>query len=209
MQDHETERTSPPVQSPARRRIVTAAREHFFAHGFRGVTMDDLAAELAMSKKTLYAHFPSKQSLLEDVLLGKLQDIETEAARITSECSSDFLTGLHRLLVCIQRHTEEVRPPFLRDMQRESPDLFGMVEGRRREIIQRYFGMLLEEGRREGLIRKDIPVRLIIEIVLGAVHAIMNPPKIAELGLTPTTGFTAIITVILEGVLRPRGRAER
>ena len=45
---------------PAHRRIVAGARRYFFAHGFRGVTMDDLAAELAMSKKTLYAHFPEQ-----------------------------------------------------------------------------------------------------------------------------------------------------
>jgi len=51
-----------------RQRIVEAARTHFFSHGFRRVTMDDLAAELAISKKTLYAYFPSKTALLEDVL---------------------------------------------------------------------------------------------------------------------------------------------
>ena len=43
-----------------RQRIVEAARAHFFSHGFRRVTMDDLAEELGISKKTLYAHFPGK-----------------------------------------------------------------------------------------------------------------------------------------------------
>lgn len=209
MRQHEAERKSHPGANLARRRIVAAAREHFLAHGFRGVTMDDLAEELGMSKKTLYGHFGSKRSLLEAVLLDKFQDLESEAARITSECASDFHTGLHRLLMCVQRHTNEVQPAFLRDIQRESPDLFRKVEGRRREVIQRYFGKLFEEGRREGLIRKDIAVRLIIEILLAAVQGIMNPPKIAELGLTPTTGFTAIITLILEGTLSPKGRSER
>jgi hypothetical protein len=40
-----------------------------------------------------------------------------------------------------------------------------------------------------------------IEILLGAVQAIMNPPKIEELGLTPKSGFTAIVKVVLEGVI--------
>jgi len=40
-----------------------------------------------------------------------------------------------------------------------------------------------------GLIREDISVRLIKEILLGSVQTIINPPKIAELGLTPKTGF--------------------
>jgi len=51
-----------------RQRIVDAARGHFFSHGFRSVTMDDLALELGVSKKTLYAHFPGKFDLLEAVL---------------------------------------------------------------------------------------------------------------------------------------------
>ena len=45
-----------------------------------------------------------------------------------------------------------------------------------------------------------------IEILLGATEAIMNPPKMAELGLTPKTGFLAIITVFLEGLLTEKGR---
>jgi AcrR family transcriptional regulator len=40
--------------------VIAAARRQFFVHGFRRVSMDDLAAELRMSKKTLYACFPSK-----------------------------------------------------------------------------------------------------------------------------------------------------
>src|SRR5262245_39265398 len=122
-----------PAEKPAGRRIVAAARRHFLAHGFRRVTMDDLAEELGMSKKTLYAHFPSKAALLEAVLLDKSRAIEAEVARITSECSSDFLAGLHQLLACLQRHAEEIRPPFLRDLQREAPELFKVVEGRRRD----------------------------------------------------------------------------
>ena len=48
-----------------------------------------------------------------------------------------------------------------------------------------------------------------IEILVGAVQAIMNPPKMAELGLTPKTGYSAITTVILEGVLTEKGRPRR
>src|SRR5206468_1519151 len=102
--------------SAAAVRIVAAARHHFFTHGFRGVTMDDLAAELGMSKKTLYACFPSKIALLEAVLLAKFRGIEEEMENITSGTSADFIAGLHELLACVQRQTEEIRPPFLRDI---------------------------------------------------------------------------------------------
>ena len=46
-----------------------------------------------------------------------------------------------------------------------------------------------------------------IEILLGATEAIMNPPKMAELGLTPKSGFLAILTVVLEGVLTEKVRS--
>ncbi len=194
--------------NPALRRVVTAARHHFFAHGFRSVTMDDLAEELGMSKKTLYACFPSKTALLEAVLLDKFRSIETDFEAITSKSASDVLGALHQLLACVQRHTDEIQPPFVRDMRRE-PELFKLVESRRRDHIQRHFGKLFEEGRRTGIIRKDIPAELVIEILLGAVQAVMNPKKMVELGLTPNTAFSAIIAVILEGIITATGRSKR
>ena len=194
------------AQKSASERIIAAARRHFLSHGFRRVTMDDLAEELGMSKKTLYICFPSKSVLLKGVLLNKFDDIEADLRQVTANFA-DVPTALHELLACVQRHTEEIQPPFVRDIQREAPEMFQLVERRRRDVIQRHFGKLFEQGRRAGIIRKDIPTRLIIEILLGATQAMLNPPKMAELNLTPKTGFSAIVTVILEGALTKAGRS--
>lgn len=193
-------------KDPVAARIVAAARRHFFTHGFRGVTMDDLAKELGMSKKTLYAAFPSKVDLLRAVLLNKFEDVETDLDGVTSAASTDVLDALHRLLACMQQHTEEIQPPFVRDMRREAPEMFKLVEERRRQVIQRYFGRLFDAGRRAGIIRKDISTRLMIEMLLGMTEAIMNPPKMAELGLTPKSGYMSIMTVMFEGLLTEKGR---
>jgi hypothetical protein len=113
------------------------------------------------------------------------------------------------MLTCMQRHAEEIQPPFVRDMRRAAPDLFKIVETRRAALIQRYFGKLFSDGRQTGMVRKDLPPQLAIEILLGAVQAIVNPPKLAELGLTPQATFPAIISVILNGVLTATGRTSR
>jgi AcrR family transcriptional regulator len=197
-----------PTLSPTAQRIVTAAREHFFAHGLRSVTMDDLAAELGMSKKSLYAQFASKTELLRAVLLDKVSSAESDLERIMVQSSGNPLAELHQLLACVQRHSEEIQPAFVRDIRREAPELFKLVENRRREMIQRYFGRIFDAGRPAGIIRKDISTKLILEILLGAVQAIMNPGKMDELGLVPKTGYNAIIAVILEGVLTDKGRAK-
>ena len=191
---------------PAAQRIVEAARAHFFSHGFRSVTMDDLAAELGISKKTLYAHFPGKTALLEAVLADKFAGVSATLDQITREHSHDFSVALHELLAATQRELDEIKPPFVRDMRQKAPHVFKMVERRRADLIQRHFGKLFVEGQRTGMVRKDIPANLMIEILLATVQAIVNPTKVEELGLTPKSGFSAVIKVVLEGVIARKGR---
>jgi len=186
--------------------IVGAARAHFFSHGFRSVTMDDLAEELGVSKKTLYAHFPSKIALLEAVLADKFAGVQAKLNDIARAYPHDFSAALHDLLANMQRELDEIKPPFVRDMRQKAPHLFRTVERRRAELIERFFGRLFIEGQRTGMVRKDLPAKVMIEILLGAVQAIVNPAKVEELGLTPKTGFGSVITVVLEGVLTQKGR---
>jgi len=185
---------------------VEAARAHFFSHGFRSVTMDDLAEELAISKKTLYAHFPSKIALLEAVLADKFAGVEAKLEEIKRAYAHDFPATLHELLANTQRELDEIKPPFVRDMRQKAPQAFKIVERRRAELIQRFFGKLFAEGQRTGMVRKDLPAELMIEILLAAVQAIVNPAKVEELGLTPKTGFASVVKVVLEGVITPKGR---
>jgi AcrR family transcriptional regulator len=200
-----------PAELPVKQRIVARARRHFLVHGFRGVTMDDLAEELGMSKKTLYAHFPSKTALLEAVIADKFHEVEAGLNEISSAKSINFTTKLQLLLECVERQLEEIQPAFVRDMRREAPEVFRRIEDLRREKFQLHFGKLFNEGRKSGLIRKDIPANLIIEILLAAVHGVLNPHKIEELKLTPKGAFTAILRVVLEGAAIGRGglRAKR
>src|SRR5438034_9451002 len=190
----------------ARQRIVEAARAHFFSHGFRSVTMDDLAEELGISKKTLYAHFPSKTALVEAVLADKFAGAGAALERISREHRHDFPAVLHQLLAATQRELDEIKPPFVRDMRQKAPHVFKMVERRRADLIQRHFGKLFVEGQRTGMVRKDIPANLMIEILLATVQAIVNPAKVEELGLTPKSGFASVVKVVLEGVITRKGR---
>ena len=189
-----------------RQRIVEAARAHFFSHGFRSVTMDDLAEELGISKKTLYAHFPSKIALLEAVLADKFAGVEAKLTEISRVYPHDFPTALHELLATMQRELDEIKPPFVRDMRQKAPHVFKTVERRRAALIERLFGKLFIEGQRTGMVRKDVPARLMIEILLAMVQTILNPPKMEELGMMPKEGFSGIVKIVLEGALTGKGR---
>jgi len=204
---------SSPASSPARsgdaERILASARAHFFAHGFRRVTVDDLAAELRMSKKTFYAHYPSKTALVEAVIRDKLGRAEADLRAVMEKPGTDFSGRLQGLLGCLYQHTDEVQAVFVRDIRSEAPDLFALVQEGRGKAIHRYFGQLLEEGRKAGKIRKDIPTQILIEILVSAVDAIVNPKRMLELDLTPKTGLTQIVSVFLEGVLVRKGGAAK
>ena len=189
-----------------RQRIVDAARTHFFSHGFRSVTMDDLAEELGISKKTLYRHFPGKIDLLEAVLADKFAGVEARLEEVTRAHPHNFAATLHELLAWTQRELDEIKPPFVRDMRQKAPQVFKIIERRRAALIERFFGRLFTEGQQTGMVRKDVPTKLIIEILLAIVQAIMNPPKMEELGMMPKQGFTGILKIVLEGVLTSKAR---
>ncbi len=195
-----------PLSDATRGRIVAGARRYFFSHGFRGVTMDDLAAELGMSKKTLYAHFESKMALLQAVMCDKMGAVESDLERVLGEAGGGFPERLQALLSCLRTHTEEIGAAYVRDVRREAPELFAQVQQRRRDLIQRFFGKLIQDGRKAGMIRKDISTVMMIEMLLGAVDAVVIPARMDELETTPREAFIQIITIFLEGVLTDDGR---
>jgi AcrR family transcriptional regulator len=168
--------------------------------------MDDLAEELGISKKTLYAHFPGKIQLLEAVLEDKFAGVEAKLNEITRAHPHNFSAALHELLTNTQRELDEIKPPFVRDMRQKAPHVFKVIERRRAALIERFFGKLFIEGQRTGMVRKDVPVKLMIEILLAMVQGIMNLSKIEELGMTPKEGFTSILKIVLEGALTGKGR---
>ena len=168
--------------------------------------MDDLAEELGISKKTLYAHFPGKIDLLEAVLADKFQGVETMLKEVTRAQPHDFPATLRELLAGTQRELDEIKPPFVRDMRQKAPQVFQVIERRRAALFQRYFGNLLLAGQRAGMVRKDVPANLIIEILLAIVQAIMNPAKMEKLGMMPKEGFAGILKIVLQGALTPKGR---
>ena len=109
----------------ARERILRAAEELFLGHGFGRVTMDELAAELRMSKKTLYQHFASKEELCAAVLERAFVVIDAELGRVLGEEGLDFAERLTRFVRVVAARFEGAGP-FLRDLRREAPALYEM-----------------------------------------------------------------------------------
>ncbi len=199
--------TSPSVApDPVAHRILSSARHHFMAHGFKNVTMDDLASEMGMSKKTLYAHFPSKAALVKSVLTQKLDEAENELGSILAEKSGDFVEALHQLTVHLQKHSGEAQPVFVRDLSREEPALAEYLVLRRRKIVEKTFVKLLACGRDAGHIRDDIPIEFLVEVLLAVLETIAVPKHLASRDLSVTECLNRILSTFLNGVLTEKGR---
>ena len=184
-----------------RARILAGARQHFFANGFRSVSMSELASELGMSKKTLYVHFQSKDAILRAMIDAKLSHVHSDLSAVLDAPGIPFADRIQRLLAGLREHTCEIQPAFVRDVRMADPELFGRIQQGRRKLIHECFGKLLEEGRKAGAVRTDIPASMLIEMLIGMVDTVVVPARMEELGMTPKTAFAQIVDVFLRGVL--------
>jgi TetR/AcrR family transcriptional repressor of mexJK operon len=66
------------AESDCRRRLVEAARAAFMRDGFRGASVDRIAAAAGVAKQTFYNHFPSKEALFEETIRVGVRDIVVE-----------------------------------------------------------------------------------------------------------------------------------
>lgn len=189
-------------------RIVQVAERVFLRFGFSRISMDDLARELGMSKKTLYAHFLSKDALVVSMLEYRTGTIERDL-RAVVESSKSFAEKFRDLAQLIQARAAEVGPVFLDDIRRFSPAGFEVIERFRARVIPLFLGRLLDEGVREGLIDDRIPRPLLIRMVVLSIQGIVRPEVVAELKIHPASALDHIITVVFGGILTAKGRRAR
>lgn len=190
-----------------RDRILSTAREQFFTLGFSKVTMDEISHELAISKRTLYQHFPTKKALLREALVGKAVAIAQGLAAIASDEENSVSNKLNRGLALVANEMPRFSPAFLRDIQRKAPEIWEELDRQRQKTIQTHFAHLIEEGTREGVLRDDVDPQLLVLVFSTLVQHIINPQTLSQLPLSNTQAFALISGVVFQGILTERGRA--
>lgn len=196
------------VNSPSssvRDRIVCGAARIFFPSGFHRVSMDDLARELGMSKKTLYVHFSGKEELLRAVLERHTAGIE-EGLRPIIAAREPFPRKFQQVVHFLHGKMSLISPRFLEDVRRHAPDCFHIVEKFRGRMIPLYFGRLFDEGVKGGYLEAGLPRELLLRMLVHSVQGIMRPEVVAELRLHPAAALDQILSLLLRGILTPSGR---
>jgi AcrR family transcriptional regulator len=183
----------------ARARILEKAEQFFLTHGYSRVTMDDIATELRMSKKTLYRHFSSKEALGEAAITASVSRLGGELSTLLEDGRLDFderLEGFVRTVTGRYGRSATV----LRDLQRDAPSLWQRLLELRRESVHARFGQLLANGVAAGAIRADVEPRLVLRMVLTLVDQLLRPDVLAELELSAEQLFPRMLGVMLDGI---------
>jgi len=197
-----------PVETPVLTRIVRQARAHFFAHGYSQCTMDELAGELGMSKKTLYVHFASKEALMHAVIEDFSREIRASADELFANRKLNFAEKLRGFAEGMVERTAQMSPRLLRDLQRFAPEIYRQVTEMREKNIPYVFGRFIEEGRQSGMVRADVDTRFAVAFFLSAMNGLIQPTTMDRLGLAPRDIAPRAIDLLFGGLLTPAGRKE-
>lgn len=191
-----------------RERMLVAARDLFYIHGFSRVTMEEIANKLGMSKKTIYKFFESKDEIVQDVVRKTLTEVDTACKELMLQSNVNFVDKLKQMMTTVGMQYSRMGRPLIEDLQRNSPAAWKMISDYRTEKIQRDFGTLLKEGIDKGVFRNDIDRELVLLIYTHSIQDIINPEILSRIPFTAAQVFDAIIKVIFEGILTEVGRKQ-
>jgi AcrR family transcriptional regulator len=154
--------TPPPERVDTRTRLLNAAEQLLAHYGYKKMTMDDLAAEAGVGRRTIYSHFKNKEDLAL-ATLDRTIDLLVGELRRLARADGPPAERLHRMLVG--------RILFLFDRERSYfhalDDMFAAIRSRYKAHREKYvraeagvFAELLREGQQAGAFDVDDPVEV-------------------------------------------------
>jgi TetR/AcrR family transcriptional regulator, cholesterol catabolism regulator len=157
-----------------RARIIGKAHELFHKYGIRSVTMDEIASQLGMSKKTIYLSFADKDELVDATLQqhidGSKCRCETDKERAENAIHEMFLT-----MDMVQELLADMSPTIFYDLEKFHPKTFAKLTEHRNHFLYKVIRANLEWGIKEELYRADIDVDVTTKIRLETMFLPFNP----------------------------------
>ena len=187
--------------------IVETAHTLFIERGIKDVKMDDIAAEMSISKRTIYELFNDKEQLLHEVL--KLQNERmSENGREVIRNSSHILEIILKLYNLHFELLKKVNNKFFAELNKY-PDICREMQAKEAKNAKK-FTAWMEMGRQQGLFREDADFNIltfiikrdlttILEVKMQTGHTELNKYTTDELG-------RKLILFYLRGISTPKGQ---
>ncbi len=206
MLDHVSASVPEPSRPPDR--ILAEARALFFAGGYSAFTMDDLAAALGMSKKTLYVHYAGKDAMIRALIDNFAAEVRADAESLLSHRSLRFAEKLRGFAQGMVDRLSQLSPAILADVEQYAPALHRYILAARAKTLPNVFGRFIEEGQLCGAIRDDVNPTFASEFFLHAMQGLMHASVLKRLRLETDACFDQAVRLFFGGLLTSAGLKE-
>ncbi len=185
-------------------RIITKAREQFFRYGVKSVTMDDIARELGISKKTIYQHFEDKDAIVHQLMMAEMANDKCEWDQL--DISSDnVIEKIVKSMDIIKQVFAEINPSTFFDIKKYHPKTWQLFQEHKQNFIMESIRKELLQGIEQGVFRAEIKVEILVRMRMEQIEIGFDPQ------LFPPSKFSLIeveLTMLdhyIRGILTPKG----
>lgn len=154
-------------------RILLKSDELFNRYGIRSVSMDDIAAQLGMSKKTLYQYYTDKDDLVRAVFTGAME--QNRDACLMDKKSAE--NAIHEVFIAFDRVQEmfaNMNPSVLFDLEKYHPATFGKFKEFKNVFLYQMIKANIERGIKEELYREDIDIDVLTRYRIQSIMLAFN-----------------------------------
>ena len=170
-----------------RERIAAKAEELFMQYGIRSVSMDDIAQNLGMSKKTLYQHFADKDELVDAVVESHINNIQVDCGH----CRSEAKNAVEEIFFTVDRILDEfnnMNPTLLHDLEKFHFRAYQRFRDHKDRFLLEIIRKNIEWGMKDELYRADIDADILskfrIESLMIPFNVSVFPPAKYSLART-------------------------
>ncbi len=146
-------------------RIITESLKLFTRYGIRSITMDAIAENLGISKRTIYELFKNKDELLENCIIHSMKEKERNTEIIINN-SANVIDAFLSVIKESVNIMKEINPIFFLDAKKYHPEVFRCKGKEHEEKEYNIIIQLIKQGEKEGYIKKDINEEIITKLVM-------------------------------------------
>ncbi len=186
-----------------RERIVDTAYEAFTSEGIRNITMDEIAASLGISKRTLYEVFSDKETLLEACILKSQQLMDDFVVEVLAHTDNVLEVILKIFQESIKRF-HATNKLFFEDIKKY-PKAYVLIS-RRREKDSEEAITFFKEGIHQGLFRDDVNFEIMSLLVREQMNMLLHSDICEKYSFLAV--YESIMFTYLRGISTPKGAQE-
>ena len=188
-----------------REKILSKAIDMFLNLGFKSVTMDDLANEMGISKKTIYTHFTNKTELVKECTSQLFTNI---CAGLNNICSleKDPIEELYEIkrLITVYLKDEKSSPQY--QLQKYYPTIYARLKSRQFDTMKECVVDNIKRGISLGLYRENLNIDFIARIYFSGVTSIKDITLFPPENFPKEQLIEEYLEYHLRGIVTPEGR---